>query len=206
MPEPTCPSMFKGALTPRKTAPRSSRSATQASARTTGPARRKLSSMPSGVGTSRSVSSMIEGTGAMRSTVTAVRSGVVDEDVAVTAIKGCEQCGDQHQPAEKEGNAGDNAEPDDNDPVDEKRDDVPERTLEALLHGVHGLQPMEHPKPRREPDRHADWDEQRRHDQHEQQDREPGHCRRTGEARSEQAHAEHQGGEQHDGKSERHVQ
>src|SRR5215208_2328796 len=136
MPVATCPSVLSTAIATKKTAPRSSRSATQASARTTGPARRKLSSMPSGVGTSRSVSNMIEGTRNELGGKPRCASGVVDEDVAVAAINRCEQRWDQHQPAEEQRDAGDHAQREDDDAIEEKWDDVLERPLKALLHGI----------------------------------------------------------------------
>src|SRR5262245_27133216 len=64
MPAPTPPRRLTGILRIPNPVKRRSRSIIQASARATGPASRRLSSMPSGVGISRAVSSMRDRIGA----------------------------------------------------------------------------------------------------------------------------------------------
>src|SRR5262249_27608387 len=83
IPAPMPPRRLTGMLRIPNAVKRSARSIIQASERATGPARRKLSSMPSGVGISRAVSSM--GAGALRrpGTESASLRGV---DVAIAGV------------------------------------------------------------------------------------------------------------------------
>src|SRR5574341_2148495 len=105
-------------------ATRTTRSISQASARETGPASRRLSSMPSGVGTSRAVSSI-----STRSSIThagdlpraASGPDLLDEDVPVTGVDGSHEHRPEHEPAQQERDRGHDREQEGDHAVDQER-------------------------------------------------------------------------------------
>src|SRR5215510_6786699 len=144
MPAPIPPRRLTGMLRMPNAVKRTTRSIIQASARATGPARRRLSSMPSGVGMSRAVSSIAAG--ALRRRVPAKLAPLRGVDIAVPGVDrskkdGCdrERKRDHQDDAQAERDEGENPEHDDerdtkaqsHQAIDQERHDVLQAAEEA---------------------------------------------------------------------------